>query len=207
MCIICTGNYNRDTITWLVLECQMITSIPVLPALTKLTCRRCPNLTYIPSLPKLEILRINECTKIEAIPKRLDRLIVLDLSDCCKIKSIPKTLGRLIVLGCIDCSKIKVIPSFAKLEKLVCMFSSITKIENSNQLKYLNCGYSPKLTSIEGCNNLETLFCNSCPLLTIHKNFVHLKKLVSDKFQDEKDYIKSCKEYFYSQWMRLNTNE
>jgi Leucine-rich repeat (LRR) protein len=204
MCIICTGNYFQDTIRCLSLKyCKRVTSIPTCPALIELTCVGCPNLTCIPSLPNLQVLRINKCG----------------------IKTIPETLDNLIILDC-DCDNLKAIPELANLKELTVHSHSITKIPQLIQLEYLNCSACSKLTSIdEGCcNNLKTLLCSMCPLLTVPDIFVNLKKLEVDRFRNAtteymlsrvRSDFKRCRDYwlpfylndFYSQWMRLNTNE
>jgi Leucine-rich repeat (LRR) protein len=99
MCIICTGEYNENTITLDCYGCKQVTSIPsTLVNLRDLYCRD-TKITSIPdTLVKLRYLYCTN-TKVTSIPSTLINLERLSCSDT-KVTSIPSTLVNLEVLIC-----------------------------------------------------------------------------------------------------------
>ena len=64
MCVICTGEYNGETI----LDCsgcKSLTSLPSLPNVISLDCSRCTSLTSLPSLSSVTFLYCRGCTWLD----------------------------------------------------------------------------------------------------------------------------------------------
>ena len=106
MCIICTGEYDKNIIRLDCPDCPLLTSIPSLPNLTHLDCSECPLLTSIPSLPNLIWLNCPECPLLTSIPS-LPNLNKLNCSNCPLLTSIP-SLPNLNKLDCYSCKWLNV---------------------------------------------------------------------------------------------------
>jgi Leucine-rich repeat (LRR) protein len=118
MCIICTGEYDENTIALYCYSCKQVTSIP--DTLVNLYNLNCAN------------------TKVTSIPTTLVNLQYLNCSDT-KITSIPDTLVNLQVLYCNNTS-ILFIPNLPRLRVLYCDNTEITSIPSTLvNLSHINC--------------------------------------------------------------------